>query len=125
MSTAVPVEFRASRIAGRGLFTAAPIAAGATVPVEVGSLNHSCEPNIGWTATGELVAMRDIAADEELLTDYALHDDDPGFVLMCHCETYRCRQVIEGTDWQIPQLQKRYAGFWAPAVRRRIEDASR
>jgi hypothetical protein len=117
--------FRPSRIAGRGLFTDAPIAAGTSVPVEVGTLNHSCEPNVGWSATGELVAMRDIAADEELLTDYALHDDDPEFVLMCHCETYRCRQVIEGTDWQIPQLQKRYAGFWAPAVQRRIDEASR
>ena len=76
---------------------------------------------MGWSATGELVAMHEIAADTELTTDYALHVDDPALVLMCHCETYRCRQIIEGTDWQIPQLQKRYAGFFAPAVQRRID----
>lgn len=118
-------ETRPSRIAGRGLFAVRPVAAGSTVPVGVDALNHSCEPNLGWSATGELVALHDIAADEELTTDYALHLDDPGFVLMCHCETYRCRQVIEGTDWQIPQLQKRYAGFWAPVVQRRIDEAAR
>src|SRR4051812_45179721 len=117
------VEVRASRIAGRGLFAIGPISAGTAVPVDVGRLNHSCEPNLGWSATGALVAMHDVAADTELTTDYALHVDDPALVLMCHCETYRCRQVIEGTDWQIPQLQKRYAGFFAPAVQRRIDEA--
>ena len=119
------IEARFSRIAGRGQFTTRPIPAAGVVDLDVERVNHSCEPNVGWSAQGELVAMRDIAADEELLTDYALHVDDPEFVMMCHCETYRCRQVIEGTDWQIPQLQKRYAGFWAPAVQRRIDEASR
>jgi len=117
-------EPRTSRIAGRGLFAVEPIAAGTSVAVDVGALNHSCEPNLGWTATGELVAMRDVGPDEELTIDYALHVDDPQFVLMCHCETYRCRQLIEGNDWRIPQLQKRYAGFFAPAVQRRIEEAA-
>jgi SET domain-containing protein len=114
-----------SRIAGRGLFAAVAIPAGRTVPVALDALNHSCDPNLGWTAHGELVAMRDIAADEELTVDYALHETDPGFVMTCHCETYRCRQLIEGTDWQIPQLQRRYAGFWAPEVQRRIDGVSR
>jgi len=115
---------RPSRIAGRGLFTTAAIAAGTPVPVDVERLNHSCEPNVGWSAIGELVTMHDVAVDTELTTDYALHVDDPELVLMCHCETYRCRQIIEGTDWKIPQLQKRYAGFWSPAVQRRIDEAA-
>jgi SET domain-containing protein len=112
-----------SRIAGRGLFATRPLAAGTELDLDLAHLNHSCEPNVGWTATGALVAMRDVGEGAELTTDYALHIDDPGFVLTCHCETYRCRQVIEGTDWQIPQLQKRYAGFWAPPIRQRIEAA--
>jgi SET domain-containing protein len=117
-------EARFSRIAGRGLFALAPIAALTELPIDPGSLNHSCEPNVGWSAAGALVAMRDIRADEELTTDYALNLDDRDVVMICHCETYRCRQVIEGNDWQIPQLQKRYAGFWAPAVQRRIDAAA-
>ena len=43
---------------------------------------------------------------------------DPAFLLRCHCETYRCRQLVTGDDWRIPQLQRRYAGHWAPAVER-------
>jgi uncharacterized protein len=83
--------------------------------------NHSCEPNLGWSDEFTLVALRDIAAGEELTNDYATSTADPSFVLMCHCETYRCRQVIEGTDWQIPQLQKRYAGSWIPYLQRRMD----
>ena len=64
---------------------------------------------------------RDVAAGEELTDDYATSTVDADFVLYCHCETYRCRQVIEGTDWMIPQLQLRYAGYWVPYVQRRIE----
>jgi hypothetical protein len=119
------VRVEISRIAGHGLFAGRPLPAGTEVTLDLDRLNHSCEPNLGWTATGSLVAMRDIGEGVELTTDYALHIDDPGFVMMCHCETYRCRQVIEGTDWQIPQLQKRYTGFWSPAIRPRIEAASR
>jgi SET domain len=117
-----------SRIAGRGLFATASIAAGtpvlrldaATLRTE---LNHSCEPTLGWADDTTLVAVRDVADGEELTVDYATSIDDPEFVMMCHCETYRCRQVIEGTDWQIPQLQLRYAGFWRPQLQRRIDAA--
>ena len=83
-------------------------------------VNHSCEPNLGWRDEYTLVALRDIAVDEELTDDYATSTVDPEFVMYCRCETYRCRQVIEGTDWRIPQLQKRYAGQWVPYIRRRI-----
>jgi SET domain-containing protein len=114
-----------SRIAGRGLFATATIPAGAVVlrgdVARCG--NHSCEPNLGWSDEHTLVAMRDIAPGEELTHDYATSTADPAFVLMCHCETYRCRQVIEGTDWQIPQLQQRYAGHWVPHLQRLIDAA--
>lgn len=120
---------RASPIAGCGWFISADRAAGElvhrydAVPStvdELGLINHSCDPNTGWSESGDLVAMRDIAAGSELTVDYATCIDDPTWVLTCHCETYRCRQVIEGTDWQIPQLQLRYAAYWSPALRRRI-----
>jgi hypothetical protein len=122
-----PAEPGPSRIAGRGLLTVEPIGKGAVVLRQrgVGVLNHCCDPNLGWTDATTLVAIRDIDAGEELTVDYATAITDPGFVMMCHCETYRCRQVIEGTDWQIPQLQKRYAGHWLPDVQQLIDDSSR
>jgi SET domain len=115
-----------SLIAGRGLFATRRIEAGSHVAgLDVELINHSCDPNLGWTGAGTPVARRDIPDGAELTTDYATSVDDPDFVMTCHCETYRCRQVIEGTDWQIPQLQKRYAGFWAPRLQQRINAASR
>lgn len=129
MDPALPAPIHApSRIAGRGLFATASIALNTPVlridAADVRTeLNHSCEPTLGWRDDTTLVAVREVAAGDELTLDYATAIDDPEFVMMCHCETYRCRQVIEGTDWQIPQLQSRYAGFWRPQLQRRIDAA--
>jgi hypothetical protein len=120
------VELRPSPVAGRGLFAVTAIEAGTEVarpeaPVhEAGAVNHACDPNLGW-AGDALVTLRDIAADEELVVDYAMSVSDPAWFLRCHCASYRCRQMVEGTDWRIPQLQRRYAGHWAPPVQRLID----
>jgi len=123
------LEVRPSPVAGRGLFTRTALAAGVEVlrpdaPVhEAGSVNHACDPNLGW-AGGALVTLREVAADEELLVEYALSVSDPGWFLRCHCSSARCRQMVEGTDWQIPVLQRRYAGHWAPDVQDLIDTKS-
>lgn len=113
-------------MAGRGLFVAEAVPAGAEVlrpeaaVHEHGHLNHGCDPNLGWS--GEvLVALRDLEPGEELLVDYAMSVADPDWFLRCHCPSYRCRQMVEGTDWQIPQLQRRYADRWAPHVQRLVD----
>jgi SET domain-containing protein len=110
-----------SPIAGQGLFATTDIAAGTALPdVDLDLVNHSCDPNLGWSDAA-LGTLRVVAAGEELTVDYATFLTDPSFAMFCHCETYRCRQVVEGTDWQIPQLQRRYAGHWAPHVRELID----
>jgi len=122
----VEVEVRPSPVAGRGLFAVTAIEAGLEVlrptdPVhEEGTVNHACDPNLGW-AGDALVTLRDIEAGEELLVDYAMSVSDPSWFLRCHCASNRCRQMVEGTDWRIPQLQRRYAGHWAPDVQARID----
>ena len=83
--------------------------------------NHACDPNLGWADEYSLVALHDLAADEELCSDYAMSTTDPAYLLRCHCASYRCRQMVEGNDWQIPQLQRRYAGFWVPHIQRLID----
>ena len=111
------VELRPSPIAGQGVFAATDLAEG--TPVD-GPLNHSCDPN-AWYVGELLVTRRRVAAGEELTYDYATGTDE--LTLWCHCETYRCRQVVEGTDWTIPQLQERYAGHWAPHLQKLIDGA--
>ena len=111
------VELRPSPIAGLGVFATAALDAGVVV---AGPMNHSCDPNT-WFAGSDLVTRRPLAVGEELTYDYATATIE--LTLYCHCETYRCRQVIEGTDWQIPQLQQRYAGHFAPEVQKLIDAA--
>ncbi|HEY2879981.1 SET domain-containing protein [Nocardioides sp.] len=83
--------------------------------------NHACDPNLGWVGEYTLATMTDVAAGAELLTDYAMSTVDPDWIMGCHCASYRCRQMIEGTDWRIPQLQERYHGWWAPYVQRLVD----
>ena len=85
-------------------------------------VNHSCEPNVGFGGNVVLVAMRDIQAGEELTTDYALFDDYQGG-MDCGCGTPSCRRRIDGRDWQRPDLQQRYRGFFSWYLERKIQRA--
>jgi hypothetical protein len=126
--------FAPSAIAGRGLVATAPITrativvrfavAPSSVPA-LGPVNHSCDPSLGWVDATTLVALHEVGAGAELTVDYATAIDDSDFTLWCHCGSYRCRQVIEGSDWQIPQLRARYAGRWTPRLQHRIETIGR
>jgi SET domain-containing protein len=75
-------------------------------------INHSCEPNVGFAGNTVLVAMRDVAAGEELTTDYALFDKSAE-TMQCSCGTASCRGVITGDDWRDPVLRRRYAGWFS------------
>lgn len=86
-------------------------------------LNHACDPNVGWVDATTLATRCDVAAGEELLVDYAMSIADESWFLRCHCASYRCRQMVEGDDWRIPQLQQRYAGWWTPYVGRLVDAA--
>jgi uncharacterized protein len=85
-------------------------------------INHSCEPNVGFAGNIVLVAMRDVAAGEELTTDYALFDDadDP---MACNCGTPSCRGTISGRDWRLPELQRRYGSYFSTYLHRRFAGA--
>jgi uncharacterized protein len=81
--------------------------------------NHSCDPNLGMRGEITFVAMRDIHAGEELTHDWAMTDDDD-YSVECKCGTSSCRKILTGKDWQRPELQKRYAGFFSAYLERRI-----
>ena len=87
-------------------------------------INHACEPNVGFAGNVVLVAMRDVGAGEELTTDYALFDTAPG-TMACRCATRSCRRTIRGTDWQVPELQARYRGYFSSYVQHRISAGAR
>jgi hypothetical protein len=95
------------------------------VPRPIGEgdyVNHSCNPNAGLSGQIGLVAMRDIKAGEEVCFDYAMCDTMPYDEFDCKCGQPNCRGRVSGNDWQRPELQKRYAGYFSPHVQRRIDE---
>lgn len=81
--------------------------------------NHSCAPNIGVQGQIVFVAMRDIAAGEELTHDWATTDDDT-YEMPCHCGAAACRRTITGQDWRRKDLQDRYRGYLSWYLERKI-----
>lgn len=84
-------------------------------------VNHSCAPNAGLRGDRTLVAMRDIAAGEEIGYDYAMSDSEPYDEFDCRCGAPQCRGRVRGDDWKRPELQARYRGFFAPHVQTLID----
>lgn len=85
-------------------------------------INHSCNPNIGIFGNIISVAMRDIEAGEELTSDYAIWLSDNSYKLKCFCKTANCRNTITGNDWKLPELQKRYKGFFSIYIQKKIDE---
>jgi len=85
-------------------------------------VNHSCDANAWMTDTFTVVAKRDIPVGEEVTADYALWEADESYVAKwdCSCGAPDCRKKVTGKDWQLPQVQERYAAHFAPLVARRI-----
>lgn len=83
-------------------------------------LNHSCRPNVGVRGQITFVAMHDIAAGSELTIDYAMIDGDPAERMHCACGAPECRTVITGNDWRLPELQRRYAGYFSRYLQERF-----
>jgi hypothetical protein len=82
--------------------------------------NHSCDPNIAIQGQIVLVAMRDVAAGEELTHDWATTDDGD-YAMACRCGSPRCRGTITGKDWTKPELQARYRGWFCWFLQRKID----
>ncbi len=83
-------------------------------------LNHSCDPNCAIQGQIVFVAMRDIAAGEELTHDWAT-TDDLEYELDCNCGSPECRGTVTGTDWKNPVLQRKYKGWFCWHLQRKID----
>ncbi|MCC7160871.1 MAG: SET domain-containing protein-lysine N-methyltransferase [Anaerolineae bacterium] len=88
---------------------------------ETNYFNHSCDPNVGLSGQMVLRAMREILPGEEICFDYATCDGSPYDEFDCQCGAVNCRGQVRGTDWQIPELWEKYAGYFIPYLQRRID----
>ena len=83
--------------------------------------NHSCDPNCGFKESLTIVAMRDIAAGEELTVDYAMADSFAYYQLKCRCGSPACRGVVTYKDWKNPVLQEKYKDYFSDYIKKKIK----
>jgi len=84
-----------------------------------GLFNHSCEPNLGYSNTIHVVAIKDINLGEELVFDYGMSESnfEPW---SCTCNTQDCRKTIKPTDWEDKNLQKKYGDYFTTYLKNRF-----
>ena len=93
--------------------------------------NHSCNPNAGFKGQIFLVAMRNIKKEEQVTFDYGMVlMKTPGLKIQyklkkCMCGSKNCRQTITVNDWKIPDLQKRYNGYFQWYIQSKVDKINR
>ena len=87
---------------------------------KTGVINHSCEPNIGFRSTVELVAIKEIAADQEVLCDYGFYSTE---ITICACGSKNCRGKVTPEDWKLKSLQDKYLEYFSPYLKEKIKAA--
>lgn len=71
-------------------------------------INHSCEPNAGLMAGFELMAIRDIHFNEQIVYDYSTTMLERHWEMRCKCGSFSCRHIIRDFDLLPETLQKEY-----------------
>ena len=78
-------------------------------------VNHSCSPNVALVDSVDLVAVRAIAAGEEICFDYSISMEDDPFELSCACGSPACRGRVAEFGTLPDALRREYlARGWAP-----------
>ncbi len=93
-------------------------------------LNHSCEPNAGFKGQLFIVPMRQINPGEEITFDYSMiiHSNPKStcyFKMNCECGSLTCRKVIDEEGWKLPELQKKYDGYFQWYLQEKINKLKR
>lgn len=93
-------------------------------------INHSCDPNAGLRFTQDgvfLVAIRDIAAGEEIAWDYSTTLAESNWHMICQCRSAACRRVIGNFATLSEERQEwfRARNLVAPYLRRKDDVGER
>ena len=87
-------------------------------------MNHSCQPNVGFNAVDDFVAMRAIKRGEELCWDYGFAETNPKFRMKCQCGTVDCCGIVTGTDWKRLKSLPTKLQYFSADLRRLVHDSA-
>jgi len=85
-------------------------------------INHSCSPNVGMLDAITIVAISNIAQDEEIFCDYSFWEANEDWVMKkeCSCGSNNCRKIIDGKYWKTIKQTDNKFDFFSPFIKRRI-----
>ena len=87
-------------------------------------INHRCDANAGMLDSTQVVALRHIAAGEEITIDYATINDGSSTWaadnFVCGCGAAVCRGTVTSKDWEKKEVQDRCWPHFAPFVKRKV-----
>lgn len=86
---------------------------------KTGIVNHSCNPNVGFKSSVELIAIDNVNSNDELVLDYAFMESyfEP---FKCNCGSTNCRGTITQDDWKIKEIQEKYGRYFSPYLKSKI-----
>ncbi len=73
--------------------------------------NHSCDPNTGLKIKDKrvfLVAIKNIAKDDEITWDYSTTMNEDDWEMDCQCGSKNCRGHIRDFKYLPPDVQEKY-----------------
>ena len=74
-------------------------------------MNHSCEPNAIVSEGPQVIALKSICANEEILMDYSSTEIDPYWQMPCTCNSPFCRKVILPFQFLPLELRRVYREY--------------
>lgn len=91
------------------------------------AINHSCDPNLGIIGQIFLVTLRAIRPGEEVCFDYAMclapSPDVPPYRIRCRCGAPNSRGIVTDKDWETPELQKQYDGWFSWHLQQMVDES--
>ena len=90
-------------------------------------VNHSCEANAVDQSRSpnitQYIAWRDIPAQAEITTDYGILGG--ASIEHCMCKSAHCRGRVTPEDWQLPELQRKYHGYFPWHLEQKMRQANK
>lgn len=87
-------------------------------------INHSCNPNCGFTSEMKLIAIKDIFPGEDVTMDYATCTSLDSYRLECRCGEPNCRGFVTGNDWKISEIRERLGEYYQPYLKEKLKPRS-
>lgn len=86
-------------------------------------INHSCDPNAWLINDDDVVARRDIEAEEQVTIDYStfiIHEFESSRIHKCQCGSPKCRGKVSPNDWW--KMRNVYRGHFASWIEQKITE---